>query len=427
MLKYIRRHLDRLQERPFLRSVMMLVGGTAFAQGLMVLILPVLTRLYTPADFDVLAVYVALLGLTLPVASLRYNIAIPIPENDKDGASLLVGALAINTAVGIGLILVILIASDPIVAALSQPRIAPFLWLVPVGVFAGAAYNALQYWASRKKRFGIITQTRMTRAIGGAGTQLGFGVLAPGPLGLMAGHAVYSGLGAVRLTVMALRQDRADFSGLTARHIRNVLTSYRRFPCYSVPESLFNIGGIQIPILIIAATSIGSEAGYLMLAMQVLGAPVTLIGASVAQVYLSEAAQRLRAGTLADFTRNTMFTLFKTGAPPLLLLGVAAPFVFAPVFGDNWARAGVIVVWMMPSFVLQFVASPVSMVLHVTGRQGVAMILQAAGLVVRVGAVLWAVTFAPTYIVEVYAVSAVVYYAAYLGVISLFTRQEGKD
>ena len=57
-----------------------LVGGTAFAQAIAVLALPLLTRLYTPDDFSVLAVYAALLGIISVVACLRLEIAIPMPN-----------------------------------------------------------------------------------------------------------------------------------------------------------------------------------------------------------------------------------------------------------------------------------------------------------------------------------------------------------
>ena len=142
-----------------------------------------------------------------------------------------------------------------------------------------------------------------------------------------------------------------------------------------------------------------------------------LIGSSVAQVYLAEAPERLRAGTLGRFTRRTMMALLKAGGPPLLLVGAASPFLFGPIFGAEWSRAGVLVAWMTPWFILQFVASPVSVVLHVTGHLGIAMILQAAGLALRVGGVLGAMVWAPDWIVESYAVSGAVFYGVYLWIV----------
>ena len=46
-----------------MRKVSVLAMGTVFAQGLAVIALPVLTRIYEPEDFNILAVYVAVLGV----------------------------------------------------------------------------------------------------------------------------------------------------------------------------------------------------------------------------------------------------------------------------------------------------------------------------------------------------------------------------
>ena len=67
----------------FARSTMTLASGTAIAQLLLVLAMPVLTRLYTPADYGALAVYSSTLTVLLVLASLRYEVAIPLPENER--------------------------------------------------------------------------------------------------------------------------------------------------------------------------------------------------------------------------------------------------------------------------------------------------------------------------------------------------------
>src|SRR5690606_34215664 len=129
-----------------------------------------------------------------------------------------------------------------------------------------------------------------------------------------------------------------------------------------VPEALFNTAANQLPIIMIAAAAAGPEAAFLFLAMRVMGLPMGLVGRSVAQVYLSEAPERLRQGTLPAFTHRTMWTLFKTGAPPLIAVGVISPFAFPVVFGEEWTRSGWLVAWMIPWFILQFVATPVAMI-----------------------------------------------------------------
>lgn len=404
-----------LPQGSFLRNVTILTGGTVFAQGLMVAALPVLTRLYSPEDFSLLAVYVAIIGIVTVVSCLRYNIAIPLPEQDADGMALL--AVALLAACGVSLLcaLPVILAPEATARLLGQPGLQPYLWMIPVGVFIASVYNALQYWASRKKRFALVTQTRMTRAVGGVGTQLGLGAVNPSPFGLIFGHMIYGGLGIVGLLRNLLHNDRSLLGMLDRRNMRDQARSYRRFPLYSVPEALFNTAGVQLPLIIIAAMVAGPEAGFLFLAMRVMGLPMGLIGSSVAQVFLAEAPAKLRDGTLAAFTRRTMWTLFRTGAPVMIAVGVISPLVFPLVFGPEWGRAGWLVAWMTPWFVLQFVASPVSMVIHVLGRQGLAMALQAAGLVLRVGAVLIAAAVASENMSEIFAISGVVFYGVYMG------------
>ena len=73
------RHRARLPGGAFARGVVTLASGTAAAQLLTVLALPLITRLYSPADYGTLAVYSSTITLLLVVASLRYEVAIPLP------------------------------------------------------------------------------------------------------------------------------------------------------------------------------------------------------------------------------------------------------------------------------------------------------------------------------------------------------------
>jgi O-antigen/teichoic acid export membrane protein len=380
----------------------------------MVLALPILTRLYQPEDFSLLAVYASTLGIVAAVACLRYNIAIPIPQDDADGIALLAVSLLSALAVSAVIAVPVLMVPQSISAVLGQPRLEPYLWMLPVGIFFAASYDVLQYWASRMKRFSLITYTRMTRALGGTGTQLGIGYTSTSPFGLICGHMVYSGLGIVGLLTDLVRNDRRLLRTLTTRRIFEQAKKNYRFPVYSVPEALLNTAAVELPIIIIAAFAVGPEAGFLMLAIRVMGMPMMLIGNSVGQVYLVEARTKQNEGTLTEFTRSTMWSLFRTGAPLLIAAGVIAPLVFPIIFGSEWERAGTLVAWMVPWFILQFVASPVSMILHILGQQHVATLLQATGLLIRVGTVLVASSYCPAHVSEVYALSSALFYAAYV-------------
>lgn len=402
---------SRIGERGgIVHSVSTLAGGTAFAQALTVLALPLLTRLYTPAEFSVLAVYASILGIAAAVACLRLEIAIPLPERDEDAASLLMLALACGT--GFSLLMGLLVLSFPgqIAALLRVPAVEPYLWLVPLGVWVASTYAAIQYWSTRKKKFSRIARTRMTQALGGTGVQLGAGALSAGPIGLLLGYMISGGAGVIGLARDAWRNDRSVLRAVTPRTMRKTLRQYSRFPKYSTLEALANTAGIQVPVIIIAALAIGPEAGYLMLATRLMAAPMALLGGSIAQVYLAHAPEELRADRLGDFTTRILTGLVKTGVGPLLFAGIVAPSLAGLVFGQGWSRTGELVAWMTPWFVLQFLSSPVSMVMHVTGRQKWLLLVTVFGLVLRVGAMWFAYHYWKHDFSEIYAVSGAVFY-----------------
>lgn len=413
----MRTRLSKHLQNGFVRSVSVLVGGTAFAQAITILILPILTRLYTPADFSVLAVYAGLLGVIAVVACLRFDIAIPLPEKDADGANLL--ALALLLALGVSLLIAIpcLLAPAWLAGVLRQPRLEAYLWLLPFGVFLMSAYSALQFWVTRQRNFTLIARTRMTQSLGGAGAQVGFGWGGLTPLGLIVGQTISNGAGALGLGWRTWRNSRPLLAQVSGAEMRRLFREYDRFPKYSSLESFANNAAIQVPVLIIAAAALGPEAGYLALAMRVMQAPMGLIGGAIGQVYLSRAPDEYREGRLGTFTVTILGGLMKAGVGPLAFAGIAAPTVFALVFGESWGRAGVLVAWMTPWFIFQFLASPVSMALHVTNHQKQAFLLQLLGLVLRVGFVFVAILFYRAGVSEVYAVTGFVFYLVYLFVV----------
>jgi len=398
----------------FLRSVGVLVGGTTLAQALVALSLPVVSRLYTPNDFALLAVFAGLLSVLSVAACLRFDLAVPMPEDDADAANVLALALGFSLLFSIALALAVLTAAEPIAVRLRQPALQPYLWLIPIGVLCAGTYNALQSWAVRTRSFSTIARTRVSQALAATGTQIGAGWLGFTPVGLLLGQVLSAGAGCMGLAVRALRKDSNALSKVSHSRMRAQFRVYDRFPKFSTLEAACNAAGMHLPIIIIAAVAVGPEAGYLMLAMAAMQAPMALIGNAVAQVYLSRAPQEYRDGTLDTFTTSVLGGLLKAGVGPFVFAGLVAPQAFSIIFGQEWYRAGVLVSWMTPWFVTQFLAVPVSMALHVTSNQRTALALQLGGLVLRVASVAVAGRIAVQYVAEAYALSGFAFYGIYI-------------
>ncbi|MFW2342863.1 oligosaccharide flippase family protein [Brevundimonas sp.] len=401
----------RLGSDTHLKAVGLLVGGTASAQLLGLLALPVLTRIFSAEDFSVLAVYVAILTLLGAITCMRLDAAIPLPEDDSEVLNLLLLALLSATLVTVVLSVAIILWGPVLATALGRPDFAPFLWLVPIGVAFAGLYSAFQYLAVRQKEFGSIARTKLTQAVAGLGAQVGLGLAGAGPVGLMIGHGLMSGSGALALARRTLRSGLLQSGRPSWIALRATLGRYQRFPKFSVAEELANNAGIQLPVLLIGIYLLGPEAGFLFLAMRVVGTPMTVIGGAVSQVYYAHAAQYYREGRLAEETASVFRRLSIWLVLPMALLGPFAPDVFRAVFGPDWERAGVLLVWMVPWYAFRLIASPISMVMHVRMKQHLMLYLTIGGLLLRVVPLVIILGWRPEYASFTYAVTSAVFYA----------------
>lgn len=404
--------IRRLFSNSFIGDTAKLVSGTIGGRVILLLALPVATRLYEPEDFKLLAVAMALVNLVSAVACLRLEIAIPLAENDSDAANLLVMSLISALLISTLIMLLAWVAPLSMANLIGSPEIAPYLWLVALGVFLMASYSALQFWLIRSQQFGSIARTRVSQAVTGAATMLGLGWAGFVPVGLLLGTILSYGAGGISLAKYIWNKDADKLLSVDYKRIVDSLRRYNRYPIYSVPEALFNTIGMHVPILIIAASS-GDEAGQLFLATQLMSAPIALIGGSVSQVYSSRAVTELNKGTLLQFTKSIMKRLFLLGIGPMLIASVLGPLVVPNLFGSEWQRSGEIVTLITPWLLLQLVASPVSIGLTVTGHQALAMGLQLFGLVLHISWVLGAFMLFGSLTVEALALSGAIFYLLY--------------
>jgi O-antigen/teichoic acid export membrane protein len=402
----------------FIRSVAVLISGTAVGHGITAAALPVLSRLYSPADFSLLAVFAALVSILSVGACLRFDIAISLPSN-KDEA-LRVFALAVMSAACFALVLCVLTPFASLTAArlTNQPKLGSYLWLVPIAVLMAAVYSALQAWFVREKSFSLIARSRVVQSASSTGAQIGLGVGGMTPFGLIFGSVLNAGSACIRLGIEFCKNNQFKqlMQLITLKEMRNTFRRYDQFPRYSTVEALCNSAALHVPLIMIAALAIGPEAGYLTLAMTAMQAPMSLFGTAVGQVYISYAANEHRVGNLGRFTVDTLGKLLWLGVGPILALGILAPRLFTWIFGQEWERAGWLVAWMTPWFVMQFLASPLSLGLHVAGKQKLALIFQVFGLVLRVLAI-WLAYAIGQSLGEAYAIANFLFYALHLIII----------
>lgn len=403
----------------FLKSVSVLVGGTVFAQIIGFICLPILTRLYTPEDYSILGVYVAIVSILAVVSCLRFDIAIPVAIESNEARNIFYLALISNIIFSILILLSIYLSYEYISNVEIIRELSFLIWLIPLGVFFNGLYSALQFWATRDKKFKLIAKTRITQAVFSNTTSISLAIYGLGFAGLILGQLLsYSG-GILRLLRNAV--NNKESTNLT---LKETFLKYKNFPKYSTWEGLANTSAIQLPLIIISIFLVGPEVGYIMLAMKVLGIPMGLIGSAISQVYLSQASEYHNNKKLFSYTLEILKKILKIVFLPFLFLMVSSPYIFGYIFGKEWNEVGLYIMAMIPWYFMQILSSPISMALHVLSKQKLALFMQVLGFLIRVVLLLIIFIINNEMAIYYYIVSGFLFYSMYFFAILYLIKSE---
>lgn len=372
-------------KRGFFSSVIILAGGNAAAQLILLAASPVLTRLYSPEDFGVLAVFAALLSSIVVFSALSLEVAIPLPDKDSLAARLVVIALFGVTCTTLLCVLTVMIYRYLIASALGVPELAEYLWLLPFGIFFAGIYQVLNFWCVRKNYFWIITRTKLTQSLISVGVQI-LGAFA-GPISLISGQVLGQTSGVISMLRKSFGEIKSSFSGTSRVDLAQVVKDYRKFPLVESWGRIFNTVSTQLPSVLLALLFTPAVAGIFMLASRVVLVPMQFIGGAIANVFYSNAPLAYREGRLGAQIIKLHFILSKLISLPVIVLIVFSPDFFAFVFGHSWRDAGVFVQAMGVMVYFQFIVSPLSQTYNIMNRQEVGAIVQLSMLLLRILAI----------------------------------------
>lgn len=360
----------------FLRNVLMLMTGTSIAQVITFAIAPILTRLYTPEDFGLLALFVASASLVAVVATGRYELAIMLPDEEENAVNVV--ALSLLIAGGLSLLTLVVVAlfKVPLANLLGEPEIAMWLLFIPLYVLFKGIYQTFNYWSNRRKQFKRLAVSRVSLSSAKGAANLGFGWGGVGTFGLIGGEVIGWGVAAGIFTWQVLRDDWRKIELISKNKIKQVAVEFQDFPKINSFHAFMDIlqwSGISFLLAKFFGTAV--LGGY-SLTLRIIQAPLSLIGASVGQVFFQRASETYNAGgDLYGLVKRTMLKLSYISLPFLLLTMLFAPPFFAWAFGPEWREAGVYAQILAPWIFLKFIVSPVSQVPIILKKQKLAFYL----------------------------------------------------
>jgi O-antigen/teichoic acid export membrane protein len=356
----------------FARHVLTLACGTLAAQLVTVAAAPVLARLYAPEAFGVFGALIGLGTVLGAVVGLKYELAIILERSEADALNALRLVLAVAAALTLVLSCGTIIAGSALGRLLDIQGASPLLLAGPVFALLFGCSQALSFWATRHERWAVQAQSELARNVATAGGQLALGLLAAGPVGLMAGrifgelgmlvrlwrgaglHRGHGGAGS-RLFVDA---DRARLQSLAIRH--------RELALYQTPRAFLHSALVHLPALLLVGLASPAIAGLYWFAARFLRMLVTLLANAVCRVFFKGAVAIRQAGYCTrPFLIRVTLLLGLAGMLPMLVLAAEGPTLFAFAFGDDWRAAGEYARWLAIWSWFDLMAAPAGMLVSV--------------------------------------------------------------
>ncbi len=359
----------------YVRNVLTLMSGTTIAQAIPVAVTPILTRIYSPAEFGLFAVYVALIFIGAMIATGRLEMAVLIARKDSEALQLAVISFVISGIISLLALVAIIIWRRQIATLSGQPGLDIWLYIVPFSIFLFSVYKVLLHWLNRKKQYGLISQNRVIQSGSISALQVAVG-LAPK---ITAGLAIADCLGRAAALLLILRRITATVELPEFNRVRQyaLLRRYRKFPFLGSPASLLNVLSLQMPYVIIPAIFTSAIAGMYFLVFRVLMLPIALIGEAMMEVFRSRAMEDLKEyGTCRPLFIKTLLSLTVIGLPPALLLILFGQEIFAFVFGEDWREAGLYATILAPMALFRLACAPLGGVLFIREKLKLVLWLQ---------------------------------------------------
>ncbi len=363
--------------------------GTTIAQAIPIAISPILTRLYTPEDFGVFALFISLVSIFGSIANGRYEFAIMLPKKDEDAINIFALGFIINVALSLFLLLMVIVFHDLFISLLNNKEISLWLYLVPFSVFLIGCFNLLNYYNNRLKNYKDLAKANVYKSVVTAVVQLSIGFIKQSTIGLISGQIISQIFANTKL-LRNIIKDKILLLKISKVKMIAVANKYKDFPKFNVPHAVMNTLSSNMPVLIINFFFGSTSTGFFAIANKVLLLPVGLFTSSFSQIFLQKITyNRNNRIDQEKFINKVVFKLLGYSFFPFFIAFIFLPNIFGIIFGKNWIIAGEYAQILIPMLYLTFTGSILSNIIIVYNEQKKAFKIEIINTIVKLFSLLF--------------------------------------
>ena len=397
--------------------------GTTIAQAIPIAISPILTRIYTPEDFGIFALYMSIASLLSVIATARYELAIMLPKKDEDATNIVALSLLISFVVSSISFVLLYIFNAHITELLENPEISIWLYFIPFSVLLTGIYQSFNYWNNRKKHYKLLAVNRVVRSGATAASNLGMGLYGFGSSGLIVGGLIGQGIATSLLTKTTYKENKHRIKEIKKLKILALMKRYKKLPIFNLPNALIDGFRLLVITVFIAKFFTTATLGQFSLAWKMVQAPMSLIGSSLSQVFFQKVASAQRR-ELYTIMKQFIIKASMVSLPIFLIIYFFAVDIFTIIFGENWKLAGEVASALSPWLFLNFLTSPLSTIFIVLNRQESVLVFAIFYMIVPLSIILIYRNIDFIEMLEILSFSMSIMLMLFIGMLTYYTKKE---
>ncbi|ALH98245.1 TPA: type 8 capsular polysaccharide synthesis protein Cap8K [Staphylococcus aureus] len=357
----------------FIGDSFLMILSSGIAQVILIITTPIITRLYSPAEFGEFTIFSNIAMILIPIINARYDLLIVNAKNDRSANILSQISFLISL-----LILLILIPIFAISAWLYPNFILDFIFII-IMLFLVSLTNIFTNYLNKERKYKVLSLINVFRAGSMALLQIIFGLLSLGSLGLIIGFS----LSYITGITLGYKTFKKHFNIVRNKEETKALfLENKNQLVYSTPSILLNSLSFSVVVFFIGILYTNTEVGIYGMAIRVLGIPVTIISLGLSKIFMQQANDYyIERGNFRNLLLKFSSTLVIVSIILYVPLYLFSEELVNILLGHSWVDAITVIKIVIPLFVIRLIVSTVSLSVIVLQKQQLELILQALFLI----------------------------------------------
>ncbi|GHT86281.1 polysaccharide biosynthesis protein [Bacteroidia bacterium] len=358
-----------------------MLSGNVLGQAIALLIYPILTRIYSGADFALFSTFTSVCALLTIFGTGRYEESLVIAKNKKETSDLLGFSLKWLFFFSLVLFIVLALFRKSVFSLFKMEAIRDFWYYIPLTVFISGLLFLLSNLAVRKKKFKIQAYSNVVKNSVNSLSRLALGLFSFTGIGLVFSNVIaliaavfpYSSL--KKFSISALRGKWVDE--------KKAAWQYKDFPIFNLGRNFLSSFSTNLPFLYLISI-FEDKLGLFSLSFLVLNTPISLFTNSLFSTFFENIStyEREKKSILP-----TLKTYWKSIFLYILPLFVVAFFIAKPlfsfIFGAIWEESGIYFRYLLPWMFLMLATAPLYSVFIVFKKQNKTLWVEVIYLLLR--------------------------------------------